>query len=69
MTKRRGDQAPEPRGGRAAERLRQFLDARMPPADSKEAEGEAEKEAQAEAGQEPEQEPAPGDDKDGESGG
>lgn len=69
MTKRRGDQSPEPRGGRAAERLRQFLEARMPPAESKEAEEESEKEAQAEAGQEPEQEAAPGDDKDGESAG
>jgi hypothetical protein len=30
MTKRRGDKTPEPPGGRAAERLRMFEDARRP---------------------------------------
>ena len=30
MTKRKGDRIPEPPGGRAAERLRMFLDARRP---------------------------------------
>jgi hypothetical protein len=30
MTKRRNDKTPDPPGGRAAERLRQFLDARLP---------------------------------------
>jgi hypothetical protein len=30
MTKRQGDQTPEPEGGRAAERLRQFREARQP---------------------------------------
>jgi hypothetical protein len=31
MTKRPGDRTPEPEGGRAAERLRMFEDARRPP--------------------------------------
>jgi hypothetical protein len=30
MTRRPGDRTPEPRGGRAAERLREFLDQRYP---------------------------------------
>ena len=30
MTKRRGDKTPEPPGGRAAERLRMFVEARQP---------------------------------------
>ena len=30
MTKRRGDKTPEPPGGRAAERLQMFEDARQP---------------------------------------
>ena len=35
MVKRRGDVTPEPVGGRAAERLRMFLEARRPKVDSK----------------------------------
>ena len=35
MTKRRRDTTPEPPGGRAAERLRMFLDARRPKPDPK----------------------------------
>jgi hypothetical protein len=33
MTKRPGDETPEPAGGRAAERLRMFEDARQPKSD------------------------------------
>jgi len=35
MTKRKGDPIPEPPGGRAAKRLRMFLDARNPKPDAK----------------------------------
>jgi len=35
MVKRRNDKTPEPPGGRAAERLRMFLDARLPKADQR----------------------------------
>ena len=35
MTKRKGDRIAEPPGGRAAERLRMFLDARAPKPDPK----------------------------------
>jgi hypothetical protein len=35
MTKRKGDPIPDPPGGRAAERLRMFLDARRPKPDPK----------------------------------
>lgn len=35
MVKRRGDTTPEPVGGRAAERLRMFVDARRPKTDPK----------------------------------
>jgi CelD/BcsL family acetyltransferase involved in cellulose biosynthesis len=34
MTRRPGDRTPEPMGGRAAERLRMFEEARRPPASS-----------------------------------
>ena len=41
--KRPGDKSPDPPGGRAAERLRQFEDARLPPAEREERAQDAEK--------------------------
>lgn len=57
MTKRRGDKTPEPPGGRAGERLRQFLDARMPHPEPDQDAEDAEQE-------EPESEPEPSEDQD-----
>jgi hypothetical protein len=46
--KRPGDKSPDPPGGRAAERLRQFEDARLPPAEREERERREERAQDAE---------------------
>jgi hypothetical protein len=52
MTRREDDQSPEPEGGRAAERLRQFLDARQPITEPAPAPNETQDEETGKASQE-----------------